>query len=311
MNINKHIVLISPVRNEEHFIEGLIESLAAQTIKPVEWLVVDDGSTDRTPEILEKAAQKYDWIHIEKKENRGFRAVGPGVVEAFYYGYERLNTKDYDFIGKLDGDIKLPPKYFETLLSFFSSDRYLGAASGKPFLEENGQLIMERMSDEMVAGQINFYRRQCFEDIGGFVREVHWDGIAYHRARMTGWRTCSIEHPDLNFIHQRLMGSSEQGILNGRIRWGRGQYFMGTHPLYIFAIGVYRMVEKPWIIGGILIVLGYFKAMLESMPRYDNIEFRKSLHAWQMARLKLGKPLEVIPSPEPEIYSQLQQETNS
>ncbi|HAC64483.1 MAG TPA: glycosyltransferase family 2 protein [Cyanothece sp. UBA12306] len=300
MSTTSRIVLISPVRNEGNFIGRMIKSIVNQTLRPVEWLIVDDGSTDTTPEILEKAAQEYDWIHIEKKPDRGVRSVGPGVVEAFYYGYERLKTKDYNYIGKVDGDLELPLKYFETLLTFFARDRYLGGASGKPFLEENGKLIQERISDEMVAGGINFYRRQCFEDIGGFVREVHWDGIAYHRARMKGWRTCSMENPDLNFIHQRLMGSSHKGVLTGRLRWGKGQYFMGTHPLYIFAIGLYRMREKPLIIGGLFIVLGYFKAMLESIPRYEDQDFRKSLHAWQMARLKLGKTLEIIPPPQPD-----------
>ncbi|HIK38771.1 MAG: glycosyltransferase family 2 protein [Geminocystis sp.] len=293
----RRIVLISPVRDEEKYLEKTIQSVVSQTITPVEWVIVDDGSTDRTPEILARAAAQYPWIHVVRKPDRGKRSVGPGVVEAFYYGYERLKTKDYDYIGKLDGDLEFKPQYFATLLSYFEKDPHLGAASGKPYLLEGGKLIKERMADDMVAGQINFYRRQCFEDIGGFVREVHWDGIAFHRARMKGWRTRSIDDPNLQFIHQRLMGSSEKGIITGRLRWGRGQYFMGTHPLYIFAIGFYRMWERPYIIGGILIVVGYFLAMLQRMPRYNDPEFRKSLHAWQMARLGLGKPLETIPPP--------------
>ena len=296
--MNTRIVLISPVRNEEVFLPKVIESLVNQTIQPLEWLVVNDGSTDKTLAILEAAAQNHPWIHIENKPDRGVRSVGPGVVEAFYYGYERLKTQDYDFIGKMDGDIAFGPRYFERLMALFASDRYLGAASGKPFLEENGKLVIERTADEMVAGQINFYRRQCFEAIGGFVREVHWDGIAFHRARMAGWRTRSFEDPDLNFIHQRLMGSSHQGVLTGRLRWGRGQYFMGTHPLYIFAIGLYRTVEKPWLIGGLFIVLGYFQALITGMKRYESSGFRQSLQAWQMARLRLGKTLETIPDPE-------------
>ena len=294
------IVIISPIRDEKEFVDKVVDSMVNQTLQPVEWLIVNDGSTDGTLEIVEKAAKKYPWIHIENKPDRGDRLVGPGVVEAFYYGYERLYTKDYDFIGKMDGDITFGPKYFETLISIFRKDRYLGAASGKPFLEIKGKLIEERISHEMVAGQINFYRRQCFEDIGGFVREVHWDGIVYHRARMKGWRTLSMIHPDLNFIHQRLMGSSYQGILTGRLRWGKGQYFMGTHPLYIFAIGFYRMLERPFIIGGIFIVLGYFKSMIENIPRYDDLDFRRSLHAWQMSRLGLGNPIEVLPPKKPE-----------
>ena len=290
------IVIISPVRNEEKFISGIINSAIAQTVKPVEWIIVDDGSSDRTFEIASEAARLFDWIHIIKKIDRGFRAVGPGVIEAFYYGFERIQTQNYDYICKMDADLELQPKYFETLLTFFARDRYLGAASGKPFLEENGKLVAERTNDEMVCGQINFYRRQCFEDIGGFVREVHWDGIAFHRARMKGWKTRSIQHPDLNFIHKRLMGSSERGIIEGRMRWGKGQYFMGTHPLFILAITIYRMQEKPFIIGGLCIFIGYYKAYFSSMRRYEDLAFRKSLHAWQMERLKLGTRLEVIPS---------------
>lgn len=294
------IVIISPIRDEKEFVSKVVDAMVSQTLQPIEWLIVNDGSTDGTLEIVEEAAKRYAWIHVENKPNRGERLVGPGVVEAFYFGYERLCTKEYDFIGKMDGDITFSPKYFETLIGLFGKDRYLGAASGKPFLKLKGKLIEERISDEMVAGQINFYRRQCFEDIGGFVREVHWDGIAYHRARMKGWRTLSVINPDLNFIHQRQMGSSYKGILTGRLRWGRGQYFMGTHPLYIFAIGLYRMIERPFVLGGIFIVLGYFKSMIENIPRYDDLVFRRSLHAWQMSRLGLGKPIEVIPPEQPE-----------
>ena len=290
------LVVISPVRNEADYIEKIIESMVAQTVKPVEWLIVDDGSTDGTSEILDQAAAQHDWIHVEHRTDRGFRSVGPGVVEAFYYGYERIRTPDYNFICKMDGDLELKPKYFQTLLDIFSQNPHLGGASGKSYLLEEGNLILERSNDEIVAGQVNCFRRQCFEDIGGYVREVHWDGICSHRARMEGWGTRSIDHPDLMFVHQRLMGSSEKGILNGRLRWGRGQYFMGTHPLYILAICLYRLFEKPFFLGGICILLGYYKAMLEGMPRYENLEFRKSLNAWQLERIKLGRRLENIPS---------------
>ena len=297
------ILIISPVRDEESFLAVTIQSVVNQIVRPVEWLIVDDGSKDRTAEIVKEAAREHDWIHLESKLDRGVRAVGPGVVEAFYYGYERIRTRDYDFICKMDGDIEFGPKYFKTLLTFFEKDPYLGAASGKPFLEtEHGTLIEERHNDEMVAGMINFYRRKCFDDIGGFVRQVHWDGIAFHRARMFGWRTRSILHPDLNFIHKRLMGSSHKGVLHGRLRWGKGQYFMGTHPLFILAIALYRMFERPFFLGGLCIATGYFKAMFEGMPRYDDPKFRKSLHAWQFETLQLRKRLEKIPKQQPDLY---------
>ncbi|MEL6500620.1 MAG: glycosyltransferase family A protein [Cyanobacteria bacterium J06623_1] len=296
MKSPKHrMVIISPVRNEGNFIQGILNSMIGQTIKPVEWIIVDDGSSDETFTIASEAAKLYDWIRVVKKIDRGFRAVGPGVVETFYYGYQRIQSEEYDFICKMDADLELPSRYFETLLAFFERDPYLGAASGKPFLQEDGQLVEERTHDEMVCGQINFYRRQCFDDIGGFVREVHWDGIAFHRARMEGWRTRSIRHPDLNYIHRRLMGSSEAGIIRGRMRWGKGQYFMGTHPLFLLAITCYRMLERPFVLGGMMIFVGYCRAYFSSLGRYENYAFRRSLHAWQMERLKLGKRLEDIP----------------
>lgn len=296
MNSSKNrIVIISPVRNEGNFLPGILNSMIKQTVKPVEWIIVDDGSSDQTFAFASEAAKLYDWIHVVQRVDRGFRAVGPGVVEAFYYGYQRIHATEYDFICKMDADLELPSRYFETLLTFFEVDPYLGGASGKPFLEENGELVEERTHDEMVCGQINFYRRECFDDIGGFVREVHWDGIAFHRARMEGWRTRSIRHPDLNYIHKRLMGSSEVGIIQGRMRWGKGQYFMGTHPLFLLAITCYRMMEKPFVLGGLMIFIGYCRAHLASIGRYENQAFRQSLHAWQMERLKLGRRLENIP----------------
>lgn len=296
MNLPKNrIVIISPVRNEGNFLPGILNSMIDQTIQPIEWIIVDDGSSDETFAIASEAAKLYDWIHVIQRVDRGFRAVGPGVVEAFYYGYQHILAPEYDFICKMDADLALSPQYFETLLTFFDRDPYLGAASGKPFLKENGELVEERTHDEMVCGQINFYRRKCFDDIGGFVREVHWDGIAFHRARMEGWRTRSIRHPNLNYIHKRLMGSSEGGIIQGRMRWGKGQYFMGTHPLFLLAITCYRMMEKPFILGGMMIFIGYYRAYLTSIRRYENFAFRRSLHAWQMERLKLGKRLESIP----------------
>lgn len=299
MNPSKdRIVIISPVRNEEEFLPLTIASVISQSILPIEWIIVDDGSSDRTAEIVKETSVKYPWIRLISKPDRGERSVGPGVVETFYFGYNQIKSKNYNYICKMDGDIEFTNKYFETLLSYFNKDKYLGAASGKPYLiTESGKKIPERKNNEMVAGMINFYRKECFDAIGGFVKEVHWDGIVIHRARMAGWRTRSIVHPDLAFIHERLMGSSHKGVLHGRLRWGRGQFFMGTHPLYILAIGVYRMFEKPFIIGGLWIILGYIIAFFKGMKRYEFTGFRKSLHAWQMERLHLGKRKEIIPDP--------------
>jgi hypothetical protein len=113
---------------------------------------------------------------------------------------------------------------------------------------------------------------------------------------MAGWRTQSYRDSEVIIHDHRLMGSSFKSVYHGRIRWGWGQYFMGTHPLYILAVGVYRMRERPFVVGGILIVLGYIKGWVTRTPRYEHPGFRKSLRAWQFERLKLGRRLESIPS---------------
>lgn len=294
MHPNKYVV-ITPVRDEAEFLPRVIAAMASQTILPQEWIVVDDGSTDATPQILAEAAAQYPWIHVVPKADRGVRSVGPGVVEAFYVGYDAIQSQDYDYIVKMDGDIEFGSTYVETLLSYFQADPHLGSASGKIFLPIGSALVEERTADEMTVGAFNFYRREAFEAIGGFTREVMWDGIAFHEARIHGWRTGSIADPKLNIIHKRLMGSSHKSVLHGRLRWGRGQFFMGTHPLYILAIAAYRSLERPFVIGGFSILTGYLGAWLKGMKRYGNASFRHSLHAWQMERLHLGKRLEIIP----------------
>ena len=278
------IVVITPVRNEARFIEYTLHSMVVQTLMPVEWIIVDDGSTDETAAIIERYTKRYPWIRYIYKESE-CRRVGIGVVEAFYLGYEAIEEEDYNYICKMDGDLKFHKDYFKTLINIFNEDPQLGAASGK-FYDGPKAKKLSRTSDEMVVGAFNFYRRECFEAVGGFVREVMWDGIAFHTARLKGWKTRSIDHPILNFRHLRLMGSSYQSIVTGRLRWGRGQYFMGTHPLYIVAVSIYRMVEYPFIIGGFCILLGYILAYLRGEKRYDSPGFREALHQWQFHRLK-------------------------
>lgn len=294
----KRYVVISPVRDEEKYLNNTIKSMINQTVQAVEYLLIDDGSTDRTAEIIREAAKCHPWIHYERRPDRGERKVGPGVVEAFYDGYKKLWTKEYDYIIKMDGDISFGNEYFETLFRKFEEDPYLGAASGKLFLiVNNGKLVEERITDESVLGGMLCLRQKCFDDIDGFVREVMWDGIAFHRARMAGWRTRSFSDHELMLYDHRQIGSSHKSVFHGRIRWGWGQYFMGTHPLYILIVGLYRMLERPFIIGGILIVAGYLKGWIKKDKRYNYPGFSNSLHAWQFERIKLGKRLELIPLP--------------
>jgi glycosyltransferase involved in cell wall biosynthesis len=292
---DRRYIIISPVRDEEAFLPRSIEAICSQTLTPVEYILVDDGSTDATARIIKDAASRHPWIRYVGRSNRGDRRVGPGVIEAFYDGYRTIESREYEFVCKMDGDLTIGPRYFEALLTRFGQDRRLGSASGKLYLDlGDGRLVEERIADESVLGGMLCYRRECFERIGGFVPEVMWDGIAFHRCRMEGWRTRSFPDSELRILDHRIMGSSQGSIFRGRLRWGWGQYFMGTHPLYILAIGAYRAAERPFVIGGALIVLGYLKGWITASKRYDFPGFRRSLHAWQLERLKLGKRLETL-----------------
>lgn len=284
----KGYVLIMPTRDEEKYLQQTIDAIAAQTVPPLECVIVNDGSSDRTGEIAEENARRYPWIRVVHRADRGTRKLGGGVIEAFYEGLAALQATDYAYICKIDGDVTFPPRYFEDLMAKFEQDPVLGGASGKVWNPCGDVLKEERLADEMVSGAMNFWRRACFEAVGGYVREVMWDGIVFHRARMCGYTTRSFRDENLRIIHHRLTGSSHRSIYRGRLRWGRGQWFMGTHPLYILASGVYRMRERPYVIGGALIVAGYVLAALSGVRRYEDLAFRRSLHRWQLRRLGLG-----------------------
>lgn len=285
---SRRYVVILTARDEAKYLQGTVDSLAGQTVPPAELVIVNDGSRDETGPIADAAAARHAWVHVVHRPDRGERKVGGGVIEAFYAGHEAIRSTDYDYLCKLDGDLTLPPRYFERIMEKMDADPRLGGASGKVFNPVGDGFKEERIIDDMVSGAVNFWRRACWEQIGGYVRMVMWDGIAVHRARMFGWKASSFREDELRIIHHRLMGSSHRSVFHGRLRWGRGQWFMGCHPLYIFASGINRMRERPYVIGGLLIIAGYFQGMLQGLERYDDPEFRRHLHRWQLERLGLG-----------------------
>jgi glycosyltransferase involved in cell wall biosynthesis len=282
-------VLISPCRNEADFMRQTLDSVIAQTVRPARWVIVDDGSTDATPQILAEYAQRHDWIRIVTRSDRGRRAVGPGVIEAFYAGYETIEPDDYEFLCKLDLDLNLPPGYFEGLMRRMHANPAIATCSGKAYIRERGHLVNERHGDEASIGASKFYRMSCFKALGGFVREVMWDGIDGHRCRMRGWIACSWDDPELRFIHLRPMGSSQRGILAGRVRHGYGQYFMGTSFVYMLANAANRLSERPYVIGSLAMLWGWIGSALAGKPRYDEPGFRSFLRRYQWRALLVGK----------------------
>lgn len=289
MTSGRRYCLVSPCRDEAAYMTRTLETVTSQSEPPALWVIVDDGSTDSTPEILREWESRFDYIRVVTRRDRGARKVGPGVIEAFHAGYDTIHPQDFDFICKLDLDLELPPRYFEILMNRMEADPRLGTCSGKPYMLLKGKLVSEMCGDENSVGMTKFYRLECFEQIGGFVRQVMWDGIDGHRCRMLGWVATSYDEPELRFVHLRPMGSSHRGLVTGRIRHGFGQYFMGTAPTYMAASAVYRMTRPPLVIGGAAMGWGYLKSMLQRAPRYEDEEFRQFLRRYHWRCLVLGK----------------------
>jgi hypothetical protein len=198
---------------------------------------------------------------------------------------------DFDYLCKLDMDLDLPPRYFEELMQRMESNPRIGTLSGKPWFihPQTGQLVPEVCGDEMSVGATKFYRTSCFQEIGGFVRQVMWDGIDCHRCRMLGWIAGASDDEAIRYLHLRPMGSSERNILVGLKRAGRGQYFMGTSPLYIVARTISRLKEYPLVIGSLTTLWAYVASAVSGAPRYDDVEFRRFLRRYQRDCLLMGK----------------------
>ena len=289
-NGHARYALISPCRNEAAYIRTTFDSVISQTVRPAIWIIVDDGSTDETPAIVAEYAARHDWIKLIPKADRGRRAVGPGVIEAFETGRAAIDLDDYEFICKLDVDLDLPPKYFEILMARMRSEPRLGSCSGKPYYRTaSGRWISEKCGDEMSVGMTKFYRVACFKSIGGFVQEVMWDGIDCHKARQLGWMVRSWDEPELQFEHLRPMGSSQKNILAGRARHGFGQYYMGSDPLYLIATAIYRLTQPPYVLGSAAMLYGYFAAMLRRDPQHADPDLRRFIQSYQRQALLHGK----------------------
>jgi glycosyltransferase involved in cell wall biosynthesis len=278
-------VLISPARNEEAFIEKTIESVINQTVLPVKWVIVDDGSTDRTPQIVSRYLVQYPWIEMVQMPQRRDRSFA-AKVGAFNAGYERVAGLQYEIIGNLDADISFEKDHFEFLAGKFSADPTLGVA-GTVFREEG--YSSERDSFEgrkHVSGQCQLFRRQCWEEIGGYIphRAGGIDWMAVTTARMMGWKTESFR--ERSFFHYRHLGTAERSILSSLFSYGEKDYYLGGHPVWELFRIAYRAAKQPFIIGGLALGLGYGWALLSRTPRPVSRELMAFHRKEQMAKLK-------------------------
>jgi glycosyltransferase involved in cell wall biosynthesis len=286
---SRKYLLVTPCRDEAKYARRTLDSVANQTIRPALWIIVDDGSKDETPKILKEYADKHPWIRVVTRADRGDRKLGGGVIDAFYAGYDTINPDDFDYVTKIDLDLDLPAGYFEELMRRMEADPRVGTASGKPYFVRDGQRISEKCGDENSVGMIKFYRTECFKQVGGFVRELMWDGIDCHRCRMLGWIAVSWDDPKLNFEHLRPMGTSHKNWWTGRVRHGVGQYFMGTGLSYMTASCAFRLLHPPVFVGSAAMMWGYLRSMAQRKPRYGDADFRRFLRKYQWQCLIKGK----------------------
>jgi glycosyltransferase involved in cell wall biosynthesis len=290
MSSAKYIV-ISPVRNEEQYLPQTIQCMVAQTARSVCWLLVDDGSTDGTGQIIDDAATRYPWLKALHRADRGFRQAGGGVMEAFYDGYalfstpnSQLSTIPWDFLVKLDGDLTFSSDYFEQCLTRFEANPTLGIGGGTICSEVGGALEVESKIDPAfhVRGATKIYRRACWEQIGGLIRAPGWDTVDEVKANMLGWTTRTF--PDLKLVHHRPAGQA-YGQWSNLIKNGRANYVAGYHPLFMFLKCVRRSFERPYLVEGCGLWVGFAGAYIKCLPRVADKAVIKYLRRQQMNRL--------------------------
>jgi poly-beta-1,6-N-acetyl-D-glucosamine synthase len=278
-------VLITPARNEAEFIELTLHSVIAQTIRPIKWVIVSDGSTDGTDEIVRRYAADHSWIELVRTPERRERHFA-GKVQAFNAGYARVQNLDYEVVGSLDADISFDEDYFSFLLRKLVGDRSLGLV-GTPFKEGTRPTYDYRfVSIEHVSGACQLFRRECFEQIGGYVpvKGGCIDHIAVISARMKGWKTRTFT--DKVCLHHRQMGTAQDSLVMARFRNGRKDYVIGNHPVWELFRASYQMTKKPVVIGGLMLVSGYVWALIRRVERPVSPESVAFYRREQMQRLK-------------------------
>lgn len=277
-------VLITPARNEANFIELTIKSVVAQTVLPLRWVIVSDGSTDGTDTIVRTYMANRPWmelIRMPERQERHFAAK----VHAFNAGYARVATFPYDIIGNLDADVSFDERYFEFLLQKFAHTPRLGVA-GTPFREGSFQYDYRFTSIEHVSGQCQLFRRACFEEIGGYTpRKIGGiDLVAVTTARMKGWQTRTfVEKP---YVHHRRMGTATANKLMAPFKVGRADYLLGSHPLWELVRSVYQTTRPPILVGGCLRLAGFVWAMVSEDEKQVTPEFIQFRRKEQMDRLR-------------------------
>jgi len=282
----KNYVLITAVRNEEKFIEYPIKAILSQTVLPSRWIIVSDGSTDRTDEIVLRYSAQHAFIKFIRRESKNEGVDFSSKVYSIYEGYNQLKKMEYDFIGILDGDVSFSPSYYKRILTKFKENRNLGIAGGLIFDKHNDRCIRRSPSDiEYVSGCIQLFRRKCYEDIGGLlpIKEGGEDTVAVITARMKGWEVEAFE--ELTVFHHKH-SKVIRGVLKESFREGKLFYSLGSHPLFESIKSIKKLNDKPFILFAFIRMCGYIWPYIKKQRRTVSDEFVKYLRKEQLSRLR-------------------------
>jgi len=279
-------VLVTPARNEELHIEKAIQSMISQTVLPLRWVIVDDGSSDGTAGIVKKYLPKHSWMQLVQRPEHRERSFA-GKVHAFNAGFERVKDLQYEVVGNLDADVSFGEDYLEFLLDKYREDSNLGVA-GTIFKEEGYSSATDSFEGQNhVAGGCQLFRRECFAQIGGYVPNpaggIDW--IAVTTARMMGWKTRSFR--EKAFFHYRSLGTAERGKVASSFSYGEKDYYLGGHPVWELFRVIYRITKTPYVIGSLALSSGYLWAALRRMERPVSAELMRFHRREQMMKLQI------------------------
>jgi poly-beta-1,6-N-acetyl-D-glucosamine synthase len=287
-NAQVRYVIVTPVRNEEANIEETIRCIASQTLRPQQWIVVDDGSTDKTLEILQRFAKLYPWLTVLRLSDRGAREPGSGVIRAFLRGVQEIKSSDWEFIVKLDGDLSFSEDYFSRCFDEFRKDPTLAVGGGKIRHEDGKVLQGENAPRFHVRGATKIYRRAYWDAAGGVPPVTGWDTIDEVKANMLGWTTRTF--PDVSLLHRRETGSADGAWRNWR-KNGRANYITGYHPLFMLLKCLKRLPQQPMFLSGITLFWGYLGGYLQKVPRVQDKALIRYVRGQQIRRLLFQKSI--------------------
>ncbi|MBV9573754.1 MAG: glycosyltransferase family 2 protein [Acidobacteriales bacterium] len=282
MNHRNQYVLMTAAYNEGANIGGVIESVLSQSVLPAKWIIVSDGSTDNTDEIVAGYEERYPWIrcvHVTRKPGRNFASK----VIALQQADDQLRRERFDVIGNIDADVTLEPDYFAQLLDRMAADPQLGIASGFIYEKSSGQYVSRPLnSEDSVPHAAQLVRRACYEAIGGYA-VLRYGGEDWHAlisARMHGWRVKAFS--DLKIFHRRP-GNLARGAVRDSFRAGRMDYSLGSYPPFE-VLKCLRRFPDAYFSAGVTRMCGFLWGYLRGEKRPVSKEFMNFLRAEQRER---------------------------